>query len=71
MHILLWAYLQSWFQESLCFSQIRVLMPLPLALGAEGAWGSKIASSLFLPRAQTTFLTMAAHVLILSLFQLF
>ena len=48
------------------FPKLGYRMPLPLALEwEEGTWGSKISSSLFLPRAQTTFLTIAAHVLML------
>ena len=70
MHILPWAYLHFWSKESICFPQIRVQNALALALEWDGGtWGSKISSSLCLPRVQTTFLTIAAHVLILSLFQ--
>lgn len=52
------------------FPKLGYRMPLPLALEWDGGtWGSKISSSLCLPRVQTTFLTIAAHVLILSQFQ--
>ena len=49
------------------FPKLGYRMPLPLALEwEEGTWGSKISSFLFLPKVQTTFLTIAAHVLMLS-----